>query len=219
LLRSRLEIGLESLYRLPVAKGIYLSFTPKSLYRLPVAKGIYLSFTPKSLYRLPVAKGIYLSFTPKSLRSTSYHAGLSLIHTPRVCGGPPTTQVYLSFTPLFTQLAIRSTHGANRQGPLLQEGALVPLFTPRQTGKKLVSTPFEDKYIQTKTNKTQRVAFSFNNLTIYSQTARSPPPIVQFNSFTLGSPCWQALASFQFKVEVLRKTESRKPPYGLGPDD
>src|SRR4029434_976435 len=98
LLRSRLEIGLESLYRLPVAKGIYLSFTPKSLYRLPVAKGIYLSFTPKSLYRLPVAKGIYLSFTPQSLRRTPYHAGLSLIYNRRVCGGPPTTQVYLSFT-------------------------------------------------------------------------------------------------------------------------
>ena len=60
-------------------------------------------------------------------------------------------------------LAIRSTHGANRQGPLLQEGALVPLFTPRQTGKKLVSTPLEDKYIQTKTNKNHIVAFIFNN--------------------------------------------------------
>src|SRR4029434_363963 len=128
-----LEIGLESLYRLPVAKGIYLSFTPKSLYRLPVAKGIYLSFTPKSLWRTPYHAGlsliynrrvcggppttqVYLSFTteefaedplprrfishshPESLRRTPYHAGLSLIYTPRVCGGPPTTQVYLSFT-------------------------------------------------------------------------------------------------------------------------
>src|SRR4029434_1299754 len=111
-----------------------------------------------------------------------------------------------------------NTRGAQAR-PFLQEGALVPLFTPRQTGKKLVSTPLEDKYIQTKTNKNHIVAFIFNKQTIYSQTARSPHPTVQFFSFTLGSPRWQALASFQFKVEVLRKTESRKPPYGSGPDD
>ena len=44
LLRSCLEIGLESLYRLPVAKGIYLSFTPKSLRRTPYHAGLSLIY-------------------------------------------------------------------------------------------------------------------------------------------------------------------------------
>src|SRR4029434_5792489 len=93
-------------------------------------------------------------------------------------------------------------------------------FTPRQTGKKLVSTPLEDKCTQNRNKQYTNniLPCTYNKQTIYSQTARSPHPTVQFFSFTLGSPRWQALASFQFKLEVFRKTESHTPPYGSGPD-
>src|SRR4029434_8531673 len=114
---------------------------------------------------------------------------------------------------------MRSTHEASRNISNKFVTLKNSFSTPRTTSN---TAPLEDTCTQNRNkqkNNNNILPCTYNKQTIYSQTARSPPPIVQFNSFTLGSPCWQALASFQFKVEVLRKTESRKPPYGSGPDD
>src|SRR4029434_1727437 len=54
---------------------------------------------PEEFVQASSGQGDISLIYPESLRRTPYHAGLSLIYTPRVCGGPPTTQVYLSFTP------------------------------------------------------------------------------------------------------------------------
>ena len=87
----------------------------------------------------------------------------------------------------------------------LQEGALVPLFTPRQTGKKLVSTPLEDKCIQNRNKQEPYTGVHLqqpNNI-LTNSSESNPYSLIKFLHSRLSSLA--GLSSFQFKWEVFTK--------------